>query len=426
MIFLEILKFSQIDLAHVIKRSEQDIENVLSTVSDIISDVRQNGDEALIRYTEKFDGVRIQDLKVSPQEIKEAYDNIDDELINALKSASDNIKRFHEKQIPSDWDMDVQEGITAGQIIRPINSVGCYIPGGRAVYPSSILMTVIPAKIAGVKRIVCVSPPQKDGKIQDAILVAADIAGADEIYKIGGSQAIAALAYGCQSIDNVEKIVGPGNIFVTAAKKLVYGQVDIEFPAGPSEVLILADDSANSGFIAADILAQAEHDPNASCFLVTNSSKIANDTNELVEKYLKDSPRREIIEESLSKNGKIIITDTLDEAIFVSNEYAPEHLIINTSDDEKVLEDINNAGSIFLGSYSPVAAGDYGSGTNHVLPTGGGARMYSGLSTESFIKKPTVQRISKEGLRQLSKISIPIAEYEGFYAHADSFKRRLE
>ena len=423
---MEILNYSQIDLSGVIKRSEQDVENVLSTVSDIIVDVRLNGDEALKKYTEKFDGISLSDFKVSSDEIKDAYENIDDDLLDALKIASDNIKIFHEKQIPQAWNMEVREGITAGQIIRPVNSVGCYIPGGRAVYPSSILMTVIPAKIAGVKRIVCVSPPQKDGKIQEAILVAADIAGADEIYKVGGSQAIAALAYGSDSIDKVEKIVGPGNIFVTAAKKLVYGQVDIEFPAGPSEVLIIADETANPSFIAADILAQAEHDPNASCFLVTPSSEFAHETNELVFKYLKDSPRREIIEESLSKNGNIIITDTLDDAVYVSNEYAPEHLIINTCDDDKVLENINNAGSIFLGSYSPVAAGDYGSGTNHVLPTGGGARMYSGLSTESFIKKPTVQRISKEGLRQLSKISIPIAEYEGFYAHADSFKRRLE
>ena len=413
-------------MADVIKRSEQDVENVLSIVSDIIDDVRLNGDNALKKYTEKFDGVSLSDFKVSSGEIKYAYENIDYVLVDALKSACDNIKRFHEKQIPQAWNMEVREGITAGQIIRPINSVGCYIPGGRAVYPSSILMTVIPAKIAGVKRIVCVSPPQNNGKIQDAILVAADIAGADEIYKVGGSQAIAALAYGSDSIDNVEKIVGPGNIFVTAAKKLVYGQVDIEFPAGPSEVLIIADETANPSFIAADILAQAEHDPNASCFLVTPSSEFAYETNELVSKYLKESPRREIIEESLSKNGKIIITDTLDEAVYVSNEYAPEHLIINTSDDDKILEDVNNAGSIFLGSYSPVAAGDYGSGTNHVLPTGGGARMYSGLSTESFIKKPTVQRISNEGLRQLSKISIPIAEYEGFHAHVDSFKKRLE
>ena len=423
---MEILKLSQIDLAKTVQRSEIDVEKVHSTVSDIIGDVRENGDEALNKYTEKFDGVTLTTLKVSDDEIRKAYETLDGDLLEALKSAASNIEKFHKRQIPEEWMMEVIPGIKAGQIIRPVNSVGCYIPGGRAAYPSSILMTVIPARIAGVERIVCVTPPLKDGSILDAILVAADIAGADEIYKAGGSQAIAALAYGTQSIKPVEKIVGPGNIFVTAAKKLVYGQVDIEFPAGPSEVLILADETANPKFIATDILAQAEHDPNASCFLVTDSEKLAHETCKLVDEYSKTSPRYSIINESLSKNGKIIITDNFDEAINVSNEYAPEHLIITTGDDEKVLLKIKNAGSIFLGSYSPVAAGDYGSGTNHVLPTGGGAKMYSGLSCESFIKKPTVQKITREGLKKLSETSIPIAEYEGFFAHSDSFKKRLD
>ena len=423
---MKILKYSEIDLVETIKRSEQDVNNVLDTVSEILNNVKNNGDEALKSYTEKFDGVLIDDLKVNNAEIKEAYDNLDDRLLIALKQAAANIEKFHKKQIPKDWQMEVNPGITAGQIVRPINIAGCYIPGGRAAYPSSILMTVIPAKIAGVEKVVCVTPPQKDGKILDAILVAADIAGADEIYKIGGAQAIGALAYGTESVPKVEKIVGPGNIFVTAAKKLVYGQVDIEFPAGPSEVLILADESAEPEFLATDILAQAEHDPNASCFLVTDSQDLAEKTNESVLKLTKTAPRHEIIEESLSKSGKIIITDTFDEAIYVTNEYAPEHLIISTKDDDKTLNNIKNAGSIFLGSYSPVAAGDYGSGTNHVLPTGGGAKMYSGLSTESFIKKPTVQRITKEGLAELAKTSVPIAEYEGFFAHSNSFKRRLE
>ena len=423
---MKILKYSEIDLVETIKRSEQDVNNVLDTVSEILNNVKNNGDEALKSYTEKFDGILIDDLKVNNDEIKEAYDSLDDTLLIALKQAAENIEKFHKKQIPKDWKMEVNPGITAGQIVRPINITGCYIPGGRAAYPSSILMTVIPAKIAGVEKVVCVTPPQKDGKILDAILVAADIAGADEIYKVGGAQAIGALAYGTESLPKVEKIVGPGNIFVTAAKKLVYGQVDIEFPAGPSEVLILADESEEPEFLATDILAQAEHDPNASCFLVTDSQDLAEKTNESVLKLTKTAPRHEIIEESLSKSGKIIITDTFDEAIYVTNEYAPEHLIISTKDDDKTLNNIKNAGSIFLGSYSPVAAGDYGSGTNHVLPTGGGAKMYSGLSTESFIKKPTVQRITKEGLAELAKTSVPIAEYEGFFAHSNSFKRRLE
>lgn len=423
---MEILKYSEIDLVETIKRSEQDVNNVLDTVSEILNNVKKNGDAALKSYTEKFDGVLIDDLKVTDDEIKEAYDSLDETLLIALKQAAANIEKFHKKQIPKDWEMEVNPGIKAGQIVRAINSAGCYIPGGRAAYPSSILMTVIPAKIAGVDKVVCVTPPQKDGKILDAILVATDIAGADEIYKVGGAQAIAALAYGTESVPKVEKIVGPGNIFVTAAKKLVYGQVDIEFPAGPSEVLILADESAEPEFLATDILAQAEHDPNASCFLVTDSQDLAEKTNEFVLKLTEIAPRREIIEESLSKSGKIIITDTFDEAVYVTNEYAPEHLIITTKDDDKTLGKIKNAGSIFLGAYSPVAAGDYGSGTNHVLPTGGGAKMYSGLSTESFIKKPTVQRITKEGLAELAKTSVPIAEYEGFFAHSNSFKRRLE
>ncbi len=421
---MEILKYNEINIKETIKRSEQDVNNVLNTVNEILNNIKENGDESLKYYTEKFDNVLIDDLKVSDEEVKKAYDTLDEELLTALKQAAENIKKFHEKQIPKEWEIEVNPGIIAGQIVRPLNSVGCYIPGGRAAYPSSILMTVIPAKIAGVKRVVCVTPPQKDGQILDAILVAADIAGADEIYKVGGAQAIGALAYGTQSIPKVDKIVGPGNIFVTAAKKLVYGEVDIEFPAGPSEVLILADNTSKPQFLATDILAQAEHDPNASCFLVTNDENLALKTKEYVEEFSKKAARQKIIEESLSKNGKIIITDTMEEAIHITNEYAPEHLIISTKNDNEILKDINNAGSIFLGLYSPVAAGDYGSGTNHVLPTGGGAKMYSGLSTEAFIKKPTVQTITKEGLNELSKISVPIAEYEGFFAHANSFKIR--
>jgi histidinol dehydrogenase len=410
----------------LIKRSQADINSVLTTVSDILNDVRENKDNAVKAYTAKFDKAELDDLKVSEEEIKKAYDELDDELIKALKSASANIEKFHKAQIPEEWEMEVIPGITAGQIIRPINSVGCYIPGGRAVYPSTILMTVIPAKIAGVDRIIACSPPGPDGKTQAAILVAADLAGVDEIYKCGGAQAIAAMAYGTESIAKVEKNVGPGNIFVTAAKKLVYGDVDIEFPAGPSEVLFLAEESAIPEYIAYDFLSQSEHDPNASCFLVTDSERIANKSNELIEKFANEAKRSEIIAESLEQHGHVILCNTMDEAIDFTNEYAPEHLIISTKDDKAVLDKIKNAGSIFLGKYSPVAAGDYGSGTNHVLPTGGGAKMYSGLSTETFIKKPTVQTLTKEGIKELSKTVLPIAEYEGFFAHADSIKVRLD
>ena len=423
---MEILKYDKETVDDLIKRSQADVNEVLNIVSDILKDVNENKDEAVKRYTAKFDKAELDDLQVSDDEIKEAYDNLDKNLIEALERASLNIEKFHKAQIPKEWSMEVDDGITAGQIIRPINSVGCYIPGGRAAYPSSILMEVIPAKIAGVERIVCCTPPGADGKIMDAILVAADLAGADEIYKCGGAQAIAAMAYGTESIEKVEKIVGPGNVFVTGAKKLVYGEVDIEFPAGPSEVLILCDETAIPEYLAHDFLSQAEHDPEASCFLVTDSEDIAENSKVLIEKFAKEAKRSEIIEESLEKHGHIILCENMEEAIDFTNVYAPEHLIISTEDDKAVLDKIKNAGSIFLGKYSPVAAGDYGSGTNHVLPTSGGAKMYSGLSTESFIKKPTVQTITKEGIEKLSKTIIPIAEYEGFYAHANSVKIRLD
>jgi histidinol dehydrogenase len=422
---MEIIKYNKKQVNDLIQRSQSDVNQVLETVTEIINEVKIGKDKAVQNYTEKFDGVKINNLRVTENEIKEAYKNLDKNLINSLKEAANNIKKFHTAQIPKDWMMEVRPGIEAGQIIRPINSVGCYIPGGRAAYPSSILMTVIPAKIAGVERIICCTPPNKEGKILDAILVAADIAGADEIYKVGGAQAIAAMAYGTESLESVEKIVGPGNIFVTAAKKLVYGEVDIEFPAGPSELLILADETAIPEYVAYDMLSQAEHDPNASCFFVTPNMELAEKSKKLIEKYAKEAQRSEIIEESLNKYGKIIVTDNLKDAIDFTNAYAPEHLIITTKDDDKTLSKIKNAGSIFLGKYSPVAAGDYGSGTNHVLPTGRGARMYSGLSTEAFLKKPTVQNLTQEGLTLLSETILPIADYEGFTSHADSVKVRL-
>ena len=423
---MEILEYDKETVNDLIKRSQADINEILNIVSDILNDVKENKDEAVKRYTAKFDKAQLDDLQVSQDEIKNAYENLDKDLIEALKRASANIEKFHKAQIPEDWSMEVSTGITAGQIIRPINSVGCYIPGGRAAYPSSILMEVIPAKIAGVERIICCTPPGADGKIMDAILVAADLAGADEIYKCGGAQAIAAMAYGTESIEKVEKIVGPGNVFVTGAKKLVYGDVDIEFPAGPSEVLILCDKTAVPEYLAHDFLSQAEHDPEASCFLVTDDEEIASKSKDLIEKFAKEAVRKEIIEESLEKHGHIILCENMKDAIEFTNTYAPEHLIISTEDDNRVLKEIKNAGSIFLGKYSPVAAGDYGSGTNHVLPTSGGAKMYSGLSTESFLKKPTVQTITKEGIEELAKTVIPIAEYEGFYAHANSVKVRLD
>lgn len=413
------------DKKRLLERSIIDAENIMNLVSDIVHNVKKNGDNSLKSYTEKFDNVKLHELKVSRDEIDKSHENVENDVLESLKKASENIKKFHQAQIPEEWFDEVDKGITAGQIIRPIEKVGCYIPGGRAVYPSSVLMTILPAKIAGVSKIICCTPPMPDGSVNDVVLAAADIAGADEIYRVGGAQAIAAMAYGTESIPKVDKIVGPGNIFVTAAKKLVYGDVDIDFPAGPSEVLIIADESANAGFIAYDMMAQAEHDPDAASVLVTTSSDLAQKVNDEILGKIKYMQRSKIIEESLEKYGKIIIADSLDDAVEFSNEYAPEHLIIMTEDPEEVLKDIKNAGSIFLGELTPVAAGDYGSGTNHVLPTSKNARMYSGLSTESFIKKPTVQRLSEEGIENLKDIVVTLAEYEGLYAHAESFKKRI-
>ena len=423
---MEIVKLKSAEKNELTKRSQIDAERVIEIVSDILHKVRKEGDNSLKFYTEKFDNVKLDDLKVSESEIKEAYSKVDDKIVTALKKAALNIKKFHKAQIPEEWFEEVSEGITAGQIIRPIEVAGCYVPGGRAVYPSSVLMTIIPAKIAGVNKVICSTPPMPDGSVNEAVLVAADIAGADEIYKVGGAQSIAAMAFGTETIPKVDKIVGPGNIFVTAAKKLVYGDVDIDFPAGPSEVLIIADESANSEFIAYDMMAQAEHDPNAACALVTTSENIARRVNDNILEKIKYMQRSKIIAESLEKYGKIIIANSLSDAVEFTNDYAPEHLIIMTKDPENVLKGITNAGSIFLGELTPVAAGDYGSGTNHVLPTSKCARMYSGLSVDSFIKKPTVQKLSKEGVQNLKDVVITLAEHEGLFAHAESFKKRLD
>ena len=423
---LEVKTLKKEEFSKYTKRIEMNSSDVLVPVQDIINNVRTNKDKALHDYTLKFDKADIKEFKVSQEEIENSINNIDSKLKQALIDASENIAAFHKAQIPSDWTMTVKDGVKAGQIIRPLEKVGCYIPGGRAAYPSSILMTVIPAKIAGVKKIICCTPPDKEGNIRDEILAAAYIAGATDIYKVGGAQAIAAMAYSTESIPSVDKIVGPGNIFVATAKKLVYGDVDIEFPAGPSEMLALIDESANPKYIATEILSQAEHDPNAATILVSTSRKIAQECVDHVLNYLKMQERKEIIEESLSKYCHILVADNIDEAIEFTNAYAPEHLVIVTKDYYKTLESINNAGSIFLGNLTPVAGGDYGSGTNHVLPTSGGARMYSGLSTESFIKKPTIQELNEEGLINIKDMVINLAEAAGLHAHAFSVKKRLE
>jgi len=422
---MKIIKLEDQENLEVFQRSKLDAESVMGTVENILTAVKENGDIAIRQYTEKFDKVNLKVLRVDDEVINNSLLNLDDKLIKALKKAADNIAKFHKAQIPDEWMIEVDDGVMAGQVIRPMDSVGCYIPGGRAVYPSTILMTVIPAKIAGVSRIICCTPPQPDGSIKDVVLAAAKVAGATEIYKVGGAQAVAAMAYGTESIPPVDKIVGPGNIFVTAAKKMVYGYVDIDFPAGPSEVLIITDETGNPDYIAMDIMAQAEHDPNAACVLVTTSETIAMQVDQRIKEQLNDMERAEIISESLEKYGLIAIAGSIESAIDFSNKYAPEHLIIMTQKPEEVLKNINNAGSIFLGKLTPVSAGDYGSGTNHVLPTSGCAKMYSGLSAESFLKKPTVQKLSDKGVINLNEMVITLAEYEGLYAHAESFKKRV-
>ena len=422
---MKIIKLEYQENTEVFNRSKLDAEGVMDTVKSILLAVKKDGDTALRQYTKKFDHVDLNLIRVDDDVINNSLKNLDDKLIKALEKAANNIVKFHKAQIPDEWMIEVDDGVVAGQIIRPLDSVGCYIPGGRAVYPSTILMTVIPAKIAGVSRIICCTPPQSDGRVSDVVLAAAKVAGATEIYKVGGAQAVAAMAYGTETIPKVDKIVGPGNIFVTAAKKLVYGDVGIDFPAGPSEVLIIADETGNPDYIAIDMMAQAEHDPNAACILVTTSETLGLKVDQIVNEQSVQMKRNKIITESLEKYGLIIIAPSIDEAIKFSNKYAPEHLIIMTENPEEVVKKITNAGSIFLGELTPVSAGDYGSGTNHVLPTSGCARMYSGLSAESFIKKPTVQRLNDKGVINLNEMVTTLAEYEGLYAHAESFKKRF-
>ncbi|MDY2744508.1 MAG: histidinol dehydrogenase [Methanosphaera sp.] len=423
---LEIIDLKREDFSKYTQRIQMNSNEVIQPVQEIIANVQENKDKALHDYTLKFDKADITDLMVPVETIKDSVNHISPKLRQALEDAAENISKFHKAQIPSDWTMTVKDGVKAGQIIRPLERVGCYIPGGRAAYPSSILMTVIPAKIAGVKEIICCTPPDKDGNISNEILAAAYIAGADKIYKVGGAQAIAAMAYSTETIPSVDKIVGPGNIFVATAKKLVYGDVDIEFPAGPSEMLALVDHTANPSYMATELLSQAEHDPNAATIMVSTSREVAEETVKYVKQYLEEQERKEIIEESLTKYSHILVADNMQDAIDFTNAYAPEHLVIVTEDYYKTLESINNAGSIFLGNLTPVAGGDYGSGTNHVLPTSGGARMYSGLSADSFIKKPTIQELSPEGVMNIKDMVVNLAEAEGLYAHALSIKKRAE
>ncbi|MCE8423445.1 MAG: histidinol dehydrogenase [Candidatus Methanoperedens sp.] len=417
MLIKPISGLSPVEKAHLLDRSTG-LSGVMSPVMSILNDIKENGDAAIRKYTKQFDRADTGELEVSHKEIHEALFSIDKSLLSHLMKAASNIRAFHEVQLQKDWIREFTPGIMLGQHVTPLEKVGAYIPGGRASYPSTALMTVIPAKVAGVEQVIICTPPKPDGSIYPLTLAAAHIAGADRVFRVGGVQAIAAMAYGTGTIPKVDKIVGPGNIYVTAAKMMCGTAID--FPAGPSEVLIIADDSARADFIASDMIAQAEHDPNAISILVTTSEELAGKVEQEVKNQLKTAKRKEIIEKSLENAA--LLTGNLDECIEFSNKFAPEHLEIIT--EQNILERIKHAGSIFVGNYAPVSAGDYASGTNHVLPTAGFARMLSGLNTDHFVKKASLQIIEKNGLEGLSETIIGIAEAEGLEAHANAARIR--
>ncbi|VVB96803.1 Histidinol dehydrogenase [uncultured archaeon] len=394
------------------------LQDVMAPVISILDDVKENGDLSLRKYTKQFDKADISDIEVTHKEIHEAVFSLDKVLLSHLKKAAENIRAFHEAHIPKDWMREFAPGIRLGQRITPLGAVGAYVPGGRASYPSTALMTVIPAKVAGVREVIVCTPPGPDGAVNLLTLAAAHIARADRVFRVGGVQAIAGMAYGTETIPKVDKIVGPGNVYVTAAKMACGTAID--FPAGPSEVLIIADDSARADFIASDMVAQAEHDPNAVSILVTPSVELAEKVKSEIETQAQKAPREEIIRKSL--DNAAILTGTLDECIAFSNKFAPEHLEIMT--EENILGRIQHAGSIFIGSYAPVSAGDYASGTNHVLPTAGYARMFSGLNTDHFVIKSSVQVIEKKGLLSIGGTIMGLAEAEGLFAHADAVRIR--
>jgi len=419
-------EFREEILDRVVNRGKADLSSISLAVKKIITDVRENGDEALLRYTEKFDNVSLtrSKLKVAKREIKEAYKKLKKSQVNALKKAAMNITRFHKRQIKHVWSLETAKGVTVGQATRPLSSVGVYAPGGKASYPSSVLMCAIPAKVAGVKKTVLCSPPWEREKIHPSLLVAADMAGVTEIYRVGGTQAIAAMAYGTETVPKVDKIVGPGNVFVTAAKLEVSKNVAIDIPAGPSEILIIADETANPSFIASDLLAQAEHAPQAWALLLTTSKNLALAVKEEVYRQMRSLSRTETIKSSIQKGGLIVIVKNIEEAVDYANLMAPEHLQIQTKTPRKVFGKIRNAGAVFLGNYSPVAFGDYSSGLNHVLPTGGYAKIYSGLSTRDFLKTINFLQCSRQGYLNLKRTTVTLAKLEGFDGHARSVSIR--
>lgn len=412
----------------LLKRSPNSYQQYEEQVSRIIEEVRANGDEALFAFTKQFDGADLDSntVKVTREEINEAYDLTDDALLQVMKKSLHNIKVYHEKQKQYSWFDSRPDGVMLGQKVTPLARVGVYVPGGKAAYPSSVLMNVLPAKVAGVEKIVMTTPCSRDGKVNPATLAAADLAGVDEIYKAGGAQAVAALAFGTESIPKVDKIVGPGNIYVALAKKAVFGHVSIDSIAGPSEILVLADETANPRFAAADLLSQAEHDELASAILITDSETLAEQVSREVDRFTAALSRKEIIEKSLENYGYILVAENMEEAIEAANEIASEHLEILTANPFETMMKVKNAGAIFLGEYASEPLGDYFAGPNHVLPTNGTAKFFSPLNVDDFIKKSSIISYSKEALEPVYQDIVQFAVSERLTAHANSIKVRFE
>ena len=415
-------------LENLLKRSPNSYGEFESRVNDIIQNVREKRDEAIFEYTLKFDGATIDqdNIRVTEEEIKEAYEQVDPKLLDVIRKALVNIRDYHTKQKQYSWFDSDESGIILGQKVTPLKTVGVYVPGGKAVYPSSVLMNVIPAKVAGVSNIIMTTPCGKDGKVYPSTLVAAKEAGVDAIYKVGGAQAIAALAFGTESIPKVDKIVGPGNIYVALAKKAVFGYVSIDSIAGPSEILVLADETANPRYVAADLLSQAEHDEMASAILITTSPKLAEEVSAEIDQFVVELSRKEIIQKSLDNYGYILVADNMEEAIDTVNAIASEHMEIVTADPFHVMTKIRNAGAIFIGEYSSEPLGDYFAGPNHVLPTNGTAKFFSALSVDDFIKKSSIISYSREALEKVHKDIEQFAECEKLTAHANSIRVRFE
>ncbi len=429
---MRIIKLSQDSrkdvLNDLLKRSPNNYGQYESTVNDIIENVRNNGDSAVFEYTLKFDRFMLSadNIKVTADEIAAAYESLDPKLIEVIRKSAANIRSFHEKQLRNSWFTSREDGTILGMKITPIERAGVYVPGGKAAYPSSVLMNVIPAKVAGVKEIMMTTPPGADGKVNPGTLVAADIAGVDTIYKVGGAQAIAAMAFGTESIPKADKITGPGNIFVALAKKAVYGHVSIDSIAGPSEILVLADETANPRYVAADLLSQAEHDELASAILITTSEELAVKVSEEAENFAATLSRSEIIRKSLDNYGYILLAEDMNQAIETANEIASEHLEILTRNPFEIMTKIRNAGAIFLGEYASEPLGDYFAGPNHILPTNGTAKFFSPVNVDDFIKKTSIISYSREALEQVHKEIELFAESEGLTAHANSIKVRFE